>query len=52
VRGDSANDLLALVADPNVYIFESKALTASIAAGRRAARWRSVRPRQLQEEKR
>jgi formate dehydrogenase major subunit len=52
VRGDSANDLLALAADPNVYIFESKALTASIAAGRRAARWRSVRPRQLQEEKR
>jgi len=32
--GDSANDLLAFVADPNVSIMESKALTADIRAGR------------------
>jgi formate dehydrogenase major subunit len=34
VRGDSANDLMLLVADPNVSIQESKALTGNIAAGR------------------
>jgi formate dehydrogenase major subunit len=33
--GDTVNDLIALVADPNVSIQESKALTASIRAGRR-----------------
>ena len=35
VRGDSANDLLAFVADPNVHIQESKALTGAIRPGRR-----------------
>jgi formate dehydrogenase major subunit len=35
VRGDSANELIAFVADPNVSIQESKALTADITAGRR-----------------
>ena len=36
VRGDSANDLLAMVADPNVQIPEAKAFTANIVPGRRA----------------
>ncbi|HMA08711.1 MAG TPA: hypothetical protein VKP68_12645, partial [Ramlibacter sp.] len=35
VRGDSSNDLLSFVADPNVHIQESKALTADIRPGRR-----------------
>lgn len=35
VRGDSANDLISFVADPNVSIQESKALTGNIVAGRR-----------------
>ncbi len=35
VRGDSANDLISFVGDPNVSIQESKALTGNIAAGRR-----------------
>ena len=35
VRGDTANDLIGFVADPNVSIQESKALTVSIEAGRR-----------------
>jgi formate dehydrogenase major subunit len=35
--GASANELLAFVADPNVSIMESKALTADIQPGRRAA---------------
>ena len=35
VRGDSANDLIAFVADPNVDIQESKVLTADIVPGRR-----------------
>jgi len=35
VRGDSANDLLALVLDPNVHIQESKAATCDIRPGRR-----------------
>jgi formate dehydrogenase major subunit len=34
-RGDSANDLLHLAADPNVHIQESKALTCDVRAGRR-----------------
>ena len=38
VRGDSANELIAFVADPNVSIQESKALTADIQPGRRARR--------------
>jgi formate dehydrogenase major subunit len=36
VRGDSANELIAFVADPNVSIQESKALTADIRPGRRS----------------
>ena len=35
VTGDSANDLFALVADPNVHIQESKAATCDIRPGRR-----------------
>ena len=38
--GDSTNDLLAFVADPNVSIMESKALTADIRAGRHDRRRR------------
>ena len=34
VTGDSTNDLIAFVADPNVSIQESKALTGNITAGR------------------
>jgi formate dehydrogenase major subunit len=47
VRGDSANDLLAMVADPNVQIPESKAFTANIVPGRRARDGgrRAVEPR-------
>ena len=35
-RGDAANELIGFVADPNVTIQESKALTGNIAAGRRS----------------
>ncbi|HEY2014152.1 MAG TPA: molybdopterin dinucleotide binding domain-containing protein, partial [Bryobacteraceae bacterium] len=35
VRGDSANDLISFVADPNVSIQESKAFTGNIEPGRR-----------------
>jgi formate dehydrogenase major subunit len=35
VTGDSANDLLPIVLDPNVYIQESKAATCDIRPGRR-----------------
>ena len=35
VRGDAANDLIGFVADPNVSIQESKALTGNIEAGRK-----------------
>jgi formate dehydrogenase major subunit len=37
VRGDSANELISFVADPNVSIQESKALTGNIRPGRRGA---------------
>ena len=43
VRGDSANDLISFVADPNVHIQESKALTADIRSGRRSRRRTVVR---------
>jgi len=36
VRGDATNELLSFVADPNVNIMESKALTGSIEPGRRS----------------
>lgn len=38
VRGDSANDLISFVADPNPSIQESKALTGNIEPGRRGNR--------------
>src|SRR5205814_885760 len=34
--GDSANELISFVADPNVHIQESKALTGTIEPGRRS----------------
>jgi formate dehydrogenase major subunit len=37
-KGDSANDLLGLVLDPNVHIMESKAATCAIRPGRRRRR--------------
>jgi formate dehydrogenase major subunit len=40
VRGDSTNDLISFVADPNVHIQESKALTGNIRVGRREQRYR------------
>ena len=36
VKGDAANDLIGFVADPNVAIQESKALSGTIEAGRRS----------------
>ena len=49
VRGDSANELISFVADPNVSIQESKALTGNIEPGRRqrtpASRAPGVAPR-------
>jgi formate dehydrogenase major subunit len=41
-RGDSANELIAFVADPNVSIQESKALTGNIEAGRRSRNRRAA----------
>ena len=40
-RGDSANELICLAADPNVSIMDSKAHTANIEPGRQA---RALRP--------
>src|SRR5579884_682792 len=40
-RGDVANDLTALVADPNVTIHEAKAFTCNLEPGRRARKSRS-----------
>jgi len=42
VRGDATNELIAFVADPNVSIQESKALTGNIESGRRSRRRRVV----------
>jgi formate dehydrogenase major subunit len=42
VRGDAANELLPFVADPNVSIMESKALTGMIEAGRKSRERRRV----------
>ncbi len=42
VQGDAANELISFVADPNVTIQESKALTASIEPGRRSRERRVV----------
>jgi formate dehydrogenase major subunit len=41
IRGDSTNDLISFVADPNVSIQESKAFTGNIEPGRRSASTRS-----------
>jgi formate dehydrogenase major subunit len=48
-KGDAANDLLALVLDPNVHIQESKAATCDIQPGRRP---RGAALRRLVEERR
>ena len=45
VHGDIANDLLSFVADPNVHIMESKALTCSIEPGRSRDHRRSATTR-------
>jgi formate dehydrogenase major subunit len=42
VRGDAVNELISFVADPNVSIQESKALTAAIDPGRRSRSRRIV----------
>jgi formate dehydrogenase major subunit len=42
VTGEAANELISFVADPNVSIQESKALTANIEPGRRSRRRRAV----------
>jgi formate dehydrogenase major subunit len=42
VTGDVANELIGFVADPNVSIQESKALTGDIKAGRRSKKRRVV----------
>ena len=42
VTGDAANELISFVADPNVSIQETKALTATIAPGRRSRMRRVV----------
>ncbi|MFL6042560.1 MAG: molybdopterin dinucleotide binding domain-containing protein, partial [Gaiellales bacterium] len=43
-RGDTPNDLLAMVMDPNVHIQESKAATCNVRPGRRAAHRRRRGP--------
>ncbi len=40
VKGDSTNELIEFVADPNVSIQESKVFTVMIEAGRRSREWR------------
>jgi formate dehydrogenase major subunit len=42
VKGDPANELIPFVADPNVLIQESKALTGAIRAGRHGFGWRAT----------
>src|SRR5438874_12205237 len=42
VTGDAANELISFVADPNVFIQESKALTGNIEPGRKSRRRRVV----------
>ncbi|MEA2506286.1 MAG: formate dehydrogenase major subunit [Actinomycetota bacterium] len=42
VKGDAANELISFVADPNVSIQESKALTGNIEAGRKSSGRRVV----------
>jgi formate dehydrogenase major subunit len=52
VRGDAANDLIGFVADPNVSIQESKALTGDIEPGRRSRRPRPLPPMEPRHEDR
>ena len=47
VTGDNVNELIGFVADPNVSIQESKALTADIRPGRRSRKRRVVTSGQL-----
>ncbi len=47
IRGDAANDLIGFVADPNVSIQESKALTGNIEPGRKSKGRRQVTSGQL-----
>jgi formate dehydrogenase major subunit len=42
ITGDAANELVSFVADPNVFIQESKALTGNIEPGRRSRKRRVV----------
>jgi formate dehydrogenase major subunit len=49
-RGDAANELIGFVADPNVSIQESKALTCDIVAGRRSRGRRVVTSGPLRTE--
>jgi formate dehydrogenase major subunit len=44
IKGDSANDLISFVADPNVSIQESKALTGNIEPGRNKSRYKGLAP--------
>jgi formate dehydrogenase major subunit len=50
VTGDAANELVSFVADPNVSIQESKALTGNIAPGRRSKGRRVVTSGPVTEE--
>jgi formate dehydrogenase major subunit len=50
VTGDAANELVSFVADPNVSIQESKALTGNIEPGRRSKRRRVVTSGPVVEE--
>jgi formate dehydrogenase major subunit len=50
VKGDAANELISFVADPNVSIQESKALTGNIEAGRKNRQRRVVTSGALVEE--
>jgi formate dehydrogenase major subunit len=50
VRGDTANELISFVADPNVSIQESKALTGNIEPGRKSRERRVVTSGPLVEE--
>ena len=50
ITGDATNELIAFVADPNVSIQESKALTGNIEPGRRSRRRRVVTSGPLVEQ--
>jgi formate dehydrogenase major subunit len=50
VKGDTANELISFVADPNVSIQESKALTGNIEPGRRSRERRVVTSGPLVDE--